>query len=155
MHSWWQAGNLACLPVVNRKLRMTHSIEAVEINRLSTVWPSIREWVNDVENPDHVCPEEVYAMCFTNQATLFLAKIDDELIGYMVLRVILPDLHIWQAYAKNGHDVTKVFRDDLFNLAKKIGAKSITFGSARRAWQELAPKNGFKMRMIIYECLVE
>lgn len=129
--------------------------EAIQPAHLKDVWPSIREAVANTDAPDHVIPEEVYAMCFTNQATLFILKLDGEPIGHAVVRLMLPDLHLWQLYSKPGYDMLHLFKPEMLDLAKKVGARSITFGSSRKAWRNTAEALGFKPRMVVYEMPVE
>lgn len=128
-----------------------YTLQAVPPLRLKDYWPSIREAVASIEQPDHGIPEEIYAMCFTNGATLFRLMKDDQQIGYMVVRMIPPDLHIWQVSAENGYEVLKLFRSALLKLATDAGARAITFGSSRKAWQKVAAEHGFVPRMVVYE----
>jgi hypothetical protein len=122
---------------------------------LKYVWPSIRDRVAKIESPEETIPEEVYAMCVTNAATLFQLFIDDEPIGLLVVRLIQPDLHIWLLSADNGYDVMTTFRPDLMEIARRAGAQKLTYGSRRRAWQEVSKDHGFSVRMIVYEAKVE
>jgi len=57
--------------------------------------------------------------------------------------------------ADNGYNVLTEFRDELMELARKVGAQKITFGSRRRAWQQVAASHGFNVRMIVYELPVQ
>lgn len=171
LHRTWQAWYLDSLPMSYRKLNMStepininslssndklgKSLEAIKPADLKDVWPQIREAVASMDAPDHVIPEEIYAMCFTNQATLFILKVDGEPVGHAVVRLILPDLHLWQLYGKPGYEVISLFKPDLLELARNVGARSVTFGSSRKAWREVAEKHGFKPRMVIYELVVD
>lgn len=134
---------------------MQKQILAISPADLVRFWPEIREEVARIEAPDGFIPEDVYAMCKTNQATLFFLMIDEKRVGWMVCRLMLPDLHIWQVHADNGYDVLHVFRDDLMNLARQAGASMLTYGSTRKAWAKVAGDHGFKMRMIVYEAQLD
>jgi hypothetical protein len=156
---------MGSVPMRNRKLKMADdenrprepvkTTEAIQPGRLKDVWPTIRADVATTDAPDHVIPEEVYAMCFTNQATLFILKLDGEPIGHAVVRLMLPDLHLWQLHSKPGYDMLHLFKPELIELAKNVGARNITFGSARSAWRKTAEGLGFKPRMVVYELPVE
>lgn len=137
---------------------MSHSdrkLEAIAPADLSSVWPLIREEVAAVEAPDGFIPEDAYAMCRANEATLFLLHVNGGRAGWMVLRILGADLHIWLVYAENGHDVLTVFRPDLMEIARTARARKITFGSTRRGWERVAPQHGFKLRQVVYECDVD
>jgi hypothetical protein len=140
------------MPMPDRKL------EAVAPAELSRVWPLIRDEVGKVEAPDGFIPEDAYAMCRAGDATLFLLHVDGERIGWMVLRLLGRDLHIWLLYARPGFDPMTVFRADLMEIARRITphpALKLTFGSTRPGWRRAAPKHGFRMRHVTYECEVD
>lgn len=145
------------MPFSDRELKMVDNkaVVAIAPGELKDIWPSVREHVASIETPDHAILEEVYAMCFTNQATLFILKIDGKPVGHAIVRLCQPDLHLWQVYGENGHNVLELFKPELLELAKKVGAKFITFGSARGAWKKVGEELGFRPRMIIYEMPVE
>jgi hypothetical protein len=128
---------------------------AIAPGDLATVWPSIRDDVASIEAPDGCLPEDVYMACKTNGATLFILKADGKQIGFMVARLMLPDLHIWQLKAENGFDVLTTFRTQLMQLARGAKATKITYGSSRKAWAQVAAQHKFKMRMVVYECEVD
>jgi hypothetical protein len=128
---------------------------AVAPDMLSVVWPQIREEVATIEAPDGFLPEDVYAMCKSNGATLFLLMVGEKRVGWMVCRLQVPDLHIWQLKADAGYDVMTTFRDQLMDLARHANATKVTYGSTRKAWAKVAPDHGFKMRMIVYETGVD
>lgn len=134
---------------INRKL------EAIAPADLSRVWPLIRDEVATIEAPEAFIPEDVYATCRANESTLFMLYADDVRIGWMVLRKIGSDLHIWLVYARNGFDVMSLFRPDLMEIARGSGTRKLTFGSTRRGWERVAPHHGFKLRQVVYECDVE
>lgn len=128
---------------------------APQLGQLKEIWPRIRGKLSEIETPDDVIPEEVYAMCITNQATLFMLMVDGKEVGFMVCRLIAPDFHIWLLHADNGYEVLTQFREQLMEIAKKTGSQNITFGSRRRAWQQVAASHGFNVRMIVYACPVQ
>lgn len=122
---------------------------------ISNVWSLIRDDLAAIDNPDETPVEEVYHMLRTNQATLFILHIEGKRIGFVILRAVLPDLHIWLCHAQNGYEVLRVFREELMNVARNAGAKDLTFGSRRKAWQEVAKAHGFSTRSITYFCPVD
>jgi hypothetical protein len=140
------------MPMPDRKL------EAIAPADLQRVWPLIRDEVAIVEAPDGFIPEDAYAMCRAGDATLFLLHVDDERIGWMVLRLLGRDLHIWLLYARPGFDPMSVFRDDLMMIARNATphpALKLTFGSSRRGWEKVAPRHGFRLRHVTFECDVD
>jgi hypothetical protein len=132
-----------------------NKIVAVAPADLATVWPLIREELDTVEKPDGFISEDVYAMCKTGNAAFFFLEVDDKRAGWMVLRLMQPDLHIWMVRADNGYDVMTTFRPQLMEMARGANAQKLTFGSTRKAWAKVASEHGFKMRMIVYEINVE
>jgi len=144
------------MPLSNWKLKMDHKhLIAVTPAELVTVWPQIREQVATIEAPDGFLPEDVYLACKTGNATLFFLMAGEKRVGWMVARLLLPDLHIWQLKADAGYDVMTTYRAQLMDLARQANAASLTFGSTLKAWAKVAPSHGFKMRMIVYECKVD
>jgi hypothetical protein len=134
---------------------MTKSLLAIAPNDLSKAWPEIREDVASVEAPDGFIPEDVFAMCRQGAAALFFMFVDGKRVGYMVLRQVGTDLHIWQVKADNGYDVLTQFRPELMAVARGANCNKLTYGSTRGAWAKVSQKHGFKMRMVVYECGVE
>lgn len=134
------------MPISDRKLI------AIPPADLAQVWPSIREEVASVEAPDGFIPEDAYAMCKANEATLFTLAVDGGHVGWMILRKLGTDLHIWMLYARPGFDPMTVFRADLMQIARDAGASKLTFGSSRRGWEKVASHHGFHVRHVTYEC---
>lgn len=128
---------------------------AVAPAELVTVWPEIREQVATIQAPDGFLPEDVYLACKTGNATLFFLMDGEHRVGWVVARLMPPDLHIWQLKADAGYDVMTTYRAELMQLARQANATTLTFGSTLKAWAKVAPSHGFKMRMIVYECKVD
>lgn len=128
---------------------------AVTPQQLEQTWALVKDDLAKVDNPDETPLEEIYFMLKTNQATLFLLYVKGEYIGFAVVRLILPDLHLWLVHAKNGFECLKVFRPEIMQLARNANAKMVTFGSRRRAWQEVSKDHGFNVRAIMYQCPVD
>lgn len=119
---------------------------------LRDVWPSIRRELDQIPLPDGAIPEEVFFACANGGAVLCLLFVDGSRVGWMILRHLVRDFHIWLLYGINGYDVMSVFRDDLMRMARVAGATMLTFGSARRGWEKVAERHGFKIRCVTYEC---
>lgn len=134
---------------------MQKSLLAIAPNDLPKYWPEIREEVATIETPDGLIPEDVYSACRQGQATLFFLQIDGKRIGWMVVRGIGTDLHIWQVKAQIGYDVLRVFRPELMQLARNANATKLTYGSTRQGWNKIAAQHGFKVRMVVYESLID
>jgi len=131
---------------------------AVPPGDLGRIWPQIRSEVASVEAPDGFLIEDVYAMCRSGEAALFVLNVDGERIGWTVLRLLGRDLHIWLLYAKPGFDPMSVFRPHLMDIARTatpLPALKLTFGSARKGWAKVAPKHQFRVRHTTFECDVE
>lgn len=146
------AWNMEAMQISDRKL------EAVAPVDLPRVWPTIRSEIATVEAPDGFIPEDAYAMCRAGEAALFLLHVGDERIGWMILRLLGLDLHIWMLYAKPGYEPMSIFRADLMDIARKTtphAARKLTFGSSRRGWEKVAPRHGFRVRHVTFECDVE
>lgn len=128
------------------------SMEPVQPTFLHKVWPSIREELASIGAPDYFIPEDVYTACKTGEAALFILNAHDQRIGWVVLKVIGSDLHIWMLYSKSGYDVLDLFRKDLMKIAETAKATMLTFGTKRRGWDKVAPRHGFTVRQTVWEC---
>ena len=128
---------------------------AIAPNDLPKFWPEIREEVASIEAPDGFIPEDVYTMCRQGNATLFFMMIDGVRAGWMVIRVLGTDCHVWQVKAKMGYDVLRVFRPELMQLARGANCTQVTYGSTRNAWNKVAASHGFKVRMVVYESPID
>jgi len=146
---------MATIDSTNAAIPPEKEFIAIQPQSLQNVWHLIKDDLAKIDNPDETPVEEIYFMLRTNQATLFMMHMKGELIGFCVLRVVQPDLHIWLVHAKNGFDCLSVFRPEIMNIARTAGVKDVTFGSRRKAWQEVAAKHGFKTRAITYFCPVD
>jgi hypothetical protein len=118
---------------------------------LREIWLQIRAEVATVEAPEGLLPEDVYASCRSAEATLFLLMVDGQRIGWMVLRKLGYDLHVWLLYAKPGYDPLALFEQEMMEMARRADTRKITFGSARRGWEKYALKHGCRVRMVVYE----
>ena len=134
---------------------MNKSFNAIAPANFKVVWQEIKHEVASIKSPDGGIPEDVYFMCMKGDATLFLLFVDNERVGWVLLRLLGTDLHIWETYAKNGANVLEIFREDLMAVARQARATKLTFGSSRAAWQKVAISNGFKPRMTVYECDID
>src|SRR5215469_2817778 len=130
-------------------------LEVIEPIELRVVWPTIREELASIETPDGFLPEDAYAACKSADAVLFRLYVDERYVGWMILRKIVTDLHIWLLHGKNGFDVMTVFREDLMKMAHDVKLTHLTFGSTRAGWVRVAPKHGFRVRHTVWECDVE
>lgn len=127
----------------------------VQPHDLRDVWPAIREELLSMSPADGVIPEEVYMACAQGSAALCMLHVDGRRVGWMVLRHLTRDFHIWLLWAQNGYDVMAVFRADLMAMARAAGASVLTFGSSRRGWERVAGFHGFKVRSTVYECSID
>ena len=134
---------------------MQKTLMAIAPADMPRYWPEIREEVASIEAPDGFIPEDVYSMCRQGQAYLFFMMVDGVRAGWIVVRTLGSDLHIWQVKAKIGYDVLRVFRDELMQLARNANAGKITYGSTRQAWNKIAAAHGFKVRVVIYESPID
>lgn len=134
---------------------MQKTLQAISPAELPKVWPEIRAEVASIEAPDGFIPEDAYAMCRQNAAALFFLLVDGERAGWMIVRQAGADMHIWMVKAKIGYEVLSLFREELMQLARGANCTQVTYGSTRAAWNKVAAKHGFKVRMVVYECPVD
>lgn len=127
----------------------------VQPPELRDVWPTIRLELDGIRMPDGSIQEEVFLACANGGAVLCLLSVDGKRVGWMILRHLMRDFHIWLLYGINGYDVMSVFRADLMQMARVAGANMLTFGSARRGWGKVVDRHGFKIRCVTYECPVD
>ncbi len=97
-------------------------------------WDLIREDLQ--KHSDGWRPEDVYSCIQHNTSTLHIAEDD----GYEGFVVLTPQthfhgqvLHIWLAYGKN---LMEKYLPEIEDMARKIGAKEITFSSRRKGWEK-------------------
>ena len=129
-------------------------IRAVPINELSREWGKIRgplERLAGKVQTDGWIPEDVYVLCTTGQATVWVN--DGPWCGFAVLQ-LLPRytqkrLHIWILHSEG--QKPESFMGDLKDLATSLGAVVITFQSPRPGWKKRAEAFGFKQVSINYE----
>jgi hypothetical protein len=122
---------------------------------VGAVWPRLRAGMASIESPDGWIVEDVYCTLRQGGATLYLVVIDDEEVGFVVLRQINDfdgtRLHIWLLHARSDVDVMAEFSDELDNIARIINARTVTFSTTRRGWSKTAPKYSFSVRETVYQ----
>lgn len=123
--------------------------------QISAVWPRLRAGMSEIESPDGWIVEDVYCTLRQGGATLYLVVVDDEEVGFVVLRQINDfdgtRLHIWLLHSRSDVDVMAEFSDQLDSIARSINASTITFSSTRRGWSKTAPKYRFSVRETVYQ----
>lgn len=131
------------------------ALKPVAPMEVGAVWPRLRAGMAQIESPDGWIVEDVYCTLRQGGATLYLVVIDDEEVGFVVLRQINDfdgvRLHIWQLHARSDIDVMAEFSDELDNIARSINASTITFSTTRRGWSKTAPKYRFSVRETVYQ----
>lgn len=133
---------------------LTFEMRPIAPADLTMAWPEIRFEISSIEAPDHFIPEDVYAACKSAEATLFFLFADERRIGWIVLKRLGSDLHIWLLYAKSGYDVMTLFKDDLVKIGHAANCKMVTFGTKRKGWERVAPKHDFVIRQTVYELAI-
>jgi len=128
---------------------------AVQPKDLAAIWPSLRGEVATIETPDGMIPEDVYTECKLGHATLFLLILDGKRVGWCVMKMIGPDLHIWQVFGDIGYEVLRLFRKEVMNCARGANARMLTYSSSRQGWNKVSKQHGFNVRMVVYECPID
>ena len=128
-------------------------IRAVAIDELAEIWPKVRDPLDRLYRKvksDGWIPEDVYALCASNAATLYVNE--GVWIGFMVLQIIprytKRSLHVWLLHVERAPEE---FMGELRELAKAHGCEKITFRSPRRGWERRAQDLGFKAVSTNYE----
>jgi hypothetical protein len=123
-------------------------LEPLTPSRAVASWDELRPWVEAVrsktDSPWRV--EDVYAELKEGRATAFLAKLEGETKGLLVLvdcadRITRQrELSMWIAYSSDPK-VVDLALDEVEKLARAGGFFAITGASPRKGWlRRLAPK---------------
>jgi hypothetical protein len=118
----------------------------VQPHELRQTWPYLKQGLNKilVKSPENWIPEDVYASAVSNKCNIWLAKEDNQVIGFVVGYINGEDFHVWCAYGDLGGNIKQWF-SDLEDIAR-TQCKRITFDSWRPAWSRVAKELGFKPR---------
>jgi hypothetical protein len=124
----------------------------VEPKELRAWWPYVRPRLEKIlkKSPEFWIPEDVYADCLAGHSMLWAFISDSKPIGFVVLKPVQADLHIWCAYA-DGDGWRDGAWEHLLVIARQGGAKHLTFDSWRPGWQRLAKRLGFQPRKWVME----
>ena len=133
---------------------MKKNFTAVAPAKLREVWAKVLPGLNKIEKPDGFINEDVYVSLLSGSTVLFMLEVDDVDAGWVMLEKVeefgKKRLHIWLCFSDANKNILSVFDEDVTNVAKDIGASSISFGSTQRFWERVAPKHGFHPRETIY-----
>ena len=111
---------------------------------LHAVWKDVRAGLEKMPVSDWI-PEDVYHAVRSGESALYIGVGDAGFGGFMVLRKQQtefskqPVLHVWLAYSVAEPDVLAHGIDTVREVAKRIGAQKITFGSPRKGWAKRFP----------------
>jgi hypothetical protein len=122
-------------------------LEFIPPDNVRQTWPYVRQGLETVlqKSPEQWIPEDVYASLMAGKSVLWLLKRDEYCVGFLVGYAKEDEFHIWCAYGMAGGELDKWFAI-LTDIARKGGAKRITFDSWRPGWNRVAKKLGFKPR---------
>lgn len=118
-------------------------------------WGKVRPSIENVKQHDveDWLPEDVYLYLQTGTAFLHVCLDDGEYAGCMVTRLLQDAngicMHIWLGEGIGNLDCFDMAKEQ----ARSIGAKYMTFASARPAWERIYKKLGMK-RQSLYSCEV-
>jgi len=125
-------------------------LRLIPINEINEYWTDVRTGLNRLleKAPDTWKVEDVYFELVTNKSGLYVAEDDDGLIGFTILSPFTQYgdiiLHIWVAVNNRNHDDLVFATDEVKSIAEKIGAKYITYSSARKGSIKACRELGFK-----------
>jgi hypothetical protein len=134
-----------------------NTLEYIAPERIQAMWPTIRQGLEKVceNSSDGWIPEDVYMSLKTGAATLHIGSGDGGYQGFLIMSQNAgyagPVLHIWACYSE-AKDFSLMLEHMTFieTCAKNIGAKTITFTSARRGWEVQGAKIGFAPRAVVF-----
>jgi|688.fasta_scaffold02677_28 hypothetical protein len=122
----------------------------IQPHELRMYWTFVRKGLQTIlsKSPEDWIPEDVYVDCFNSKALLWAFKQDNRLVGFSVLQPQGDNLHIWCAYFE--HNLEPCWQA-IQEIAVVGGARTITFDSHRKGWDQVARKLGFSPRKWIKE----
>jgi hypothetical protein len=137
--------------------QLMNTLDYIAPDRIQSVWPTIRPGLEKVcaKSSDGWIPEDVYLSLKTGAATLHIGKGPDGYQGFLIMSQNAgfsgPVLHIWACYSE-AHDFNLMIEHMAFieGCAKNLGAKTITFTSARKGWEVQGVKIGFKPQTTVF-----
>lgn len=128
---------------------------------LRAVWAIVREGLYSIAKHDktHWIVEDVYAALVGGNASLYMAELDNDYMGFMILqRLRVYDgwhLHIWCGYSPaEKPDLMVSGMPQVKVLAHTLGCRRITFSSDRKGWERVGVKLGFVPVQTTFECEV-
>ncbi len=116
-------------------------------------WQQIKPHVEEILKGYDDIPEEVYAACRGGYAHLFMGEDD---VGFTILKETLEgtrkNLFLWISYKKQESNSTDgmSYLEDIEQIAKQIGAKSMTFRTKRRGFERVLGSD-WRVGFIEYE----
>lgn len=137
-------------------------LEYIKPADLHTYWTLIRpglEYVKSVAD-DGWIPEDVYSALKANTATLHIGQDEaGEYLGFVVLSLVPhwdgQEMNVWVAYsAVTDKQPILMWQEQIWQMARKAGAKRIVFSSPRKGWEKVAPAIGFRPYTTVYKCEV-
>ncbi len=122
----------------------------IQPHELRMYWPFVRQGLQTIllKSPEEGIHEDIYVTCFNNQSLLWVFKQDNRLVGFSVLQPEGNNLHIWCAYFE--HNLEPCWQA-ILEIADAGGARTITFESHRKGWDQVARKLGFTPKKWIKE----
>lgn len=125
-----------------------NTLEYIAPERLRAAWPIIKPGLETIKQRGGTwIPEDVYHALRAGASSLYVARIDGQYAGFLVLTLQQDydgqQLFVWCCYAETEADPVALFVEDLRQIAQHAGAKRIVFGSPRR-WDRRLQPFGFK-----------
>lgn len=128
-------------------------LQVIPANEVRSWWAYVKPGLERVlrKSPEDWLPEDIYAACLYNNASLLIALRDNVPCGFLVVIEKPSSWHVWVAWSD-----TTVLDDGLAALeemARASNVKRLTFDSWRKGWERSAKKNGFSPRSWVKELI--
>jgi hypothetical protein len=129
------------------------NLQTIPAAEVRSWWTYVKPGLEKIlaKSPEDWLPEDIYAACIYNGASLLICIKDNAPCGFMVVIARGEAWHVWCAWSDS-----HVLDDGLAALeemARLSNVKRLTFESWRRGWDKLAKKNGFHARSWVKELI--
>jgi hypothetical protein len=124
----------------------------IQPNDLRNWWQWVRVGLEVIKrkSTEPWIPEDVYTDCYTQRSMLWVFKMNNRPVGFVVLQPVADTIHVWCAYAYEDGIVDECWAHTI-EIAQSGDAKQITFDSNRRGWERMAKKLNFRPRRWVRE----
>ncbi len=129
------------------------NLQTIPAAEVKSWWSYIKPGLEKILNksPEEWIPEDVYAACLYNNASLVICIQNGAPCGFMVVINRGETWHIWCAWSES--HVLNSGLIALEEMARLNNVQRLTFESWRPGWERLAKRNGFFPRSWVKELL--